>query len=229
MKLIRVTLDIDRTLTPNIGQKLPALKKIHNFWQYETQGKLITEFLSSLDKITPSTEDTTIANLRNPTWGPPELKVDPNHAADDRFMDAGNAALLDIDFASYGIPEDTKKGLPLVVILSTVRRIFPKDYDKADFGHALTALDYLRDLELTRRTKLRRAAERLEITVLTWKSVLAANPDALRWIELVQKYELIVEEGYAIVFVDLRIWVSQEPFSKLTCSSLICIGNGCGA
>jgi hypothetical protein len=196
-----------------IGQKLPKLKKVHNFWQYESQGKLITEFLSSLDKITPSVEDTSIANLRYPTQGPPELTISDDHATDDRFMDAGNAGLLDIDFISYGFLENEQKeqkGLPLSVILNTVKRIFPKEYDQVDFGHSLTALDYLRDMELTRRSKLRRAAERLEITLQTWRSVLADNPDALRWIELVQKYELIIEEGYARIFVDVRIWVSQE-------------------
>jgi hypothetical protein len=26
----------------------------------------------------------------------------------------------------------------------------------------------------------------------------------------VQKYELIIEEGYANIFIDIRIWVSQE-------------------
>jgi hypothetical protein len=124
-------------------------------------------------------------------------------------MDLGNEALLDIDFASFGIPDKSQKRLPILVILNTVRRVFPQKYENVDFGHALTALDYLRDLEFTRRDKLRHAAERLNITLRSWKSILADNPDALRWIELVQKYELIIEEGYANIFIDIRIWVSS--------------------
>jgi hypothetical protein len=135
-------------------------------------------------------------------------------------MDLGNEALLDIDFASFGIPDKSQKRLPILVILNTVRRVFPQKYENVDFGHALTALDYLRDLEFTRRDKLRHATDRLNISLRSWKSVLADNPDALRWIELVQKYELIIEEGYANIFIDIRIWVSQERslglHSKLT-------------
>lgn len=200
----------DRSLTLCTGQKCPTLKNVHNYWNYEGQGKLITEFFSSLDKITPTSGDITIAKLGNPPEGPPEPKANPDNAAADRFMDLGNDELLAAEFASFGLPDKTRKGLPVVVILNTVKRILQQDYKKVDFGHALTALDYLRDLELTRRAKLRNAAERLNITLQTWRAVLADNPDALRWIELVQKYELIIEEGYANIFIDIRIWVSHH-------------------
>lgn len=131
-------------------------------------------------------------------------------------MDHGNESLLDIDFVK--LSEDTRqsqKGLPAAFILSTCKRIFQKEYEDVEFGQALTALDYLRDLEITRRATLRSAAARLRITRDTWKAVLAENADALKWVELVQKYELMIEEGYAAIFVDIRIWVSQAVSWKL--------------
>jgi hypothetical protein len=125
-------------------------------------------------------------------------------------MDTGNETLLDINFATLGVPIKVQKRIPALHVLNFVRKAFPEKYEKVQFEHGLTALDYLRDLEFTRRDKLRQAAERLDITLETWKSVLADYPDALKWIELVQKYELIIEEGYANIFIDLRIWVSQQ-------------------
>jgi hypothetical protein len=191
------------------GQKLPTLKNVHKWWAYESQGQLITKFFSSLDKITPSIDDTPIAYLRNPPTGPSEQRIDPDRCPYDRFMDPGNESLLDIDFTKDS--KDTRqsqKGLPSAFIASTCRRIFPKEYEKVDFGQALTALDYLRDLESTRRATLRNTAARLGITRGTWRTVLAENPDALKWVELVQKYELMIEQGYAAIFIDIRIWVS---------------------
>jgi hypothetical protein len=130
-------------------------------------------------------------------------------------MDPGNDVLLAEEYAKYAGSDQSRNGLPPAVILNTVKRILQKDYNKVDFSNALTALDYLRDLELTRRAKLRTAAVRLNITLQTWRAVLADNPDALKWIELIQKYELIIEEGYAKIFIDLRIWVSSDDTCEL--------------
>ncbi len=189
---------------------MPTLKNINDYWNYDPKGKLINEFFSSLDPITPSTDDVAIEKLRIPKEGPPEPNVNPDNAPRDRFMDLGNDELLAEEYANYAGADQSRYGLPVVVILNTVKRILQKDYNKVEFSNALTALDYLRDLELTRRAKLRTAAERLDITLQTWRAVLADNPDALKWIELIQKYELVIEEGYAKIFIDLRLWVSSD-------------------
>jgi len=123
-------------------------------------------------------------------------------------MDIGNKDLLDFDFSIMDVPIKAQKRIPVVQILGFVRMAFPERFEDAKFEHGLTALDYLRDLEFTRREKMRKAAEQLHINLDTWKSILAAYPDALRWVGIVQKYELIIEEGYAAIFIDLRIWVS---------------------
>ncbi|KAE9369318.1 hypothetical protein N431DRAFT_510857, partial [Stipitochalara longipes BDJ] len=203
----------------NTGQKLPELRTVQRYWDSNTQGRLISEFFSSLNKITPSVDDTTIAKLRNPTEGPADPKASTDNAPGDRFMDVGNEALLDIDFTSLGVPIKAQKRIPALQVLNFVRKAFPEKYENVQFEHGLTALDYLRDLEFTRREKLRKAAERLNITLDTWKSVLAHHPDAFKWIELVQKYELLIEEGYANIFIDLRIWkmvaeLKSTPFYK---------------
>lgn len=185
------------------------LKDVNHYWHYETQGKLIGQFLSSLGPITPSVVDAPLAQITSPQDAKPDATFNPDHAEGDRFMDHGNDSLLNFDFAKLAGDNtpSTKAGLPAVVIKDTCRRIFTKDYEKVQFNQALTGLDYLRDMELTRRGKLRQAATRLGISLTTWKMVLQDTPDALRWIELLQQYELKIEGYYANAFIDIRIWV----------------------
>jgi hypothetical protein len=131
-------------------------------------------------------------------------------------MDAGNDCLLDIDFdkpnspggrrSSQGLPPDFVQKLLLT-------QIFQSDYKDVDFTQALTGLDYLRDLECTRKCALREAAERLEITEDNWRTALGADAEALKWVGQVQKTELEIEGYYAKIFVNLRIWVCVLPAS----------------
>jgi len=140
---------------------------------------MLIEFLTSLEKITPSIDDTQITQLQYPPCGPLE-DFDPTHAPEDRFMDAGNDLLLDIDF-TQGFPDDERakgQGLPPSFIIDFVVRGFMVEYNEVDFAQALTAIDYLRDLELTRRKDLRDAAKRLCITEYNWRDVLKDNLEA---------------------------------------------------
>jgi len=127
-------------------------------------------------------------------------------------MDMHHDLLFDIDFADDIDKARKNSGFPLTLIRQMcLKTVFRADYREADFNQALTALDYLRDLECTRRTALRDAAVQLGITSETWKEVLSEDKEAYTWVETVQKQELEIESHYANIFIDLRIWVCVSP------------------
>jgi hypothetical protein len=153
-------------------------------------------------------DDTTLENLQKPPFGPPEA-FNPDHHPNDRFMDEGNEALLDADFWDIGRDRRQSEGLPPSFIQSfCLEEAFPANYDSANFDQALTGLDYIRDLEVTRQVSLREAARRLCITKENWRDVLSADPDAKLWVENMQALEFDIETYYANIFLDLRIWAS---------------------
>jgi hypothetical protein len=126
-------------------------------------------------------------------------------------MDGNNGRLLDFNFPQlndlYGGRES--KGLPSDFVGNLcLNRIFTEPWEDADLTHALTGLDYLTNLECTRRTALREAAQRLRINEDTWQSVLANNNEARAWVSLIQGQEDEIELCYSSLWVDLRIWVS---------------------
>jgi hypothetical protein len=120
-------------------------------------------------------------------------------------MDPGNDRLLDIDLLL--LPDLQPELPPHVAKRFCLKDAFRSDYADVEWIHALTALDYLRGYESTRRAKLRRAAKNLGITMENWRDVLSDDPDAKNWVEQVQEQELRIESFYANIFIDLRIWV----------------------
>jgi len=155
-------------------------------------------------------DDTRLEDIQLPRCGPIE-NINPDHAPADRFMDGNNERLLDFSFPQlndlYGGRES--KGLPPDFVGNLcLNRIFTEPWEDADLTHALTGLDYLTNLECTRRTALREAAQRLRINEDNWRSVLADNNEARAWICLIQEQEDIIELCYSCLWVDLRIWVS---------------------
>lgn len=159
----------------------------------------------------------TAADIRNPPGARAEPDFDPTHCPYDRFMDRGNETLLKIGFAhiannsqkSAGLePPGGPRGLPPHFIRKyCVEQVFIKDFGEVNFDHALTALDYIRDLEFTRRDTLRETAENFGINERNWRNVLGGNPNALAWVEQTQGNELRIETLYSNLFIDLRIWV----------------------
>jgi hypothetical protein len=190
------------------GLKVPSLKQAHRWWQYDRTGQMLIDFFASLPKITPSLDEVPLCELQDPLCGPHE-DINRDHCSRDRFMDAGNDGLLDIDF-----PKDPREptrssgGLPIEFVKDLcLRRTFTKSYEDVNFDQALTGLDYLRDLEVTRRTTLSAAAKRLGINEDTWRDVLARDIDAKNWVCLIQTQEPAIETYYSRIFIDLRIWV----------------------
>ncbi|TAQ86752.1 hypothetical protein B7494_g4913 [Chlorociboria aeruginascens] len=205
----------------NSGHRLPTLRQAHRWWQNDRKGRMLLEFLSSLDKITPSIDDTAATELLNSSSVVPE-RINLDHAPEDRFMDQGNDLLLDVDFTMSRVNEQlpSSQGLPPLFIKDfCLGKTFRKNYRDADFSNALTGLDYLSDLECTRRTAMREAAQRLGITKDNWRDVLRKDKDVLSWVEMSQKFELVVEGMYAEIYISLRLWtmvneLSCEPFYK---------------
>lgn len=190
------------------------MKQAHDWWHHDSKGKLIIEFLSSLPQISPSNADLAAdkaqkEQIRSSNWGKSD-DLDSENNPIDRFMDMNHHLLFDIDFTNGSAKKST--GLPSGLVKQMcLDRAFRADYNEADFTQALTALDYLRDLECTRRTALRDAAVRLGITKDNWRDVLSEEREAYNWVERVQQQELEIETHYANVFIDLRIWVREPP------------------
>jgi hypothetical protein len=145
-------------------------------------------------------------------------------------MDAGNDHLLDIDFANetadQAEPADAHdpsyrfymQGMPINFIKSfCLEKVFLPSYKDVEFDLALAALDYLQDLECTRRDILRDVAKMLGITEHSWRDVLADNSNALSWVKNAQHWSIGLEICYAELYVGLRIWVRRVVFIPLTC------------
>ena len=130
-------------------------------------------------------------------------------------MDPGNDCLIGIELL---VNPDQPRELPPDVAKSFVLKdVFRTKYEEVEWIHALTALDYLRGYEATRRSKLRGKAEILGITKDNWRDIFANDPGAKTWVEEVEEQELRVESLYAKIFVDLRIWVFPSNPSADDC------------
>jgi len=103
--------------------------------------------------------------------------------------------------------------LPPSFITSFVRRCFPFEIAKVDFGQALTALDYLRDLETRRRREIGGALRRLGIDSNTLgkegDEISKKYPGVVSWVKAIEDKERKVEALYTQVYIGLRRWVSH--------------------
>jgi hypothetical protein len=135
-------------------------------------------------------------------------------------MDVGNDLLLKIEFATKKVDQahssDTvdagdqpyRQGMPVNFIKTfCLEQVFLPKYEEVEFDLALHALDYLQDLECTRRAALRDAVNRLGITKHNWEVALADDPNAKAWVKNIQFWCLGLEMCYSELFVGLRIWV----------------------
>lgn len=125
-------------------------------------------------------------------------------------MDPGNEDLLKVKLnvsparrASQGLP-------PEVVRKLLLSNMFRANFEDVDFQQALAGLDYLRDIEETRRCSQREATAKLKITADNWREVLCESPDAMAWVERVLNEETTIEGYYARISVNLRIWVGKS-------------------
>ncbi|MCJ1436427.1 hypothetical protein MMC27_005806 [Xylographa pallens] len=120
--------------------------------------------------------------------------------------------------------------LPPSFITSFVRRCFTEDLCLVDFTQALTALDYLKDLETRRKRELSAALRRLNINVdaidVERDDLAKRSPAIADWISSMEDKERRVEALYTQVYIGLRRWtlineMRLAPFSKPNCIAML--------
>ncbi|KAK6579981.1 hypothetical protein PZA11_007689 [Diplocarpon coronariae] len=201
----------------------PRLRESYDYWYNNNQGRLISGFLFAQGRITPSIDDMRVTDIRKPGDAREDPNFDENNNPDDRFMDHGNHILLNVPIPQTQSQEDTQRrikghdvsnwdqspsiGLPLPIIRRyCLDQVFTENLDDVRFDNALVALDYLRDLEFTRRNWLRQAARNLSITKSNWESILQDYPSGLLWVEATQAFDYRTAGAYSNLFVELRKW-----------------------
>lgn len=100
--------------------------------------------------------------------------------------------------------------LPPSFVTSFVRRCFPAELEQVDFPQALTALDYLKDLETRRRKDVVAALTRLGVVnarETERKELERANPGVMKWVESIENKERKAQALYTQVYLGLRQWV----------------------
>ncbi|KAF8853565.1 hypothetical protein BDZ45DRAFT_76242 [Acephala macrosclerotiorum] len=110
--------------------------------------------------------------------------------------------------------ETEAQGLPYHVVRDFCLKQFPSEYECADFSNALTVLDYLRDLEFTRRAQLREVGRRWGITEYNWKEAFTSNKSSMAWFLNMQLDEQKTQQWFANIYVDLRIWIMIDELKS---------------
>ena len=105
--------------------------------------------------------------------------------------------------------------LPPAFITSFVRRCFTEDLCMVDFTQALTAMDYLKDIETRRRRELSMALQRLGLdkaVVDQHTGNISRDPRISDWVKSMQDKERKVEALYTQVYIGLRRWVCPSGY-----------------
>lgn len=103
--------------------------------------------------------------------------------------------------------------LPPSFITSFVSKCFPSELAMVDFPQGLTALDYLKDLEIRRRREMKAALSRLGIDETVIKTlgdpegIAKRHPGVAAWIKTNEENERRVEAYYTQLYIALRRWV----------------------
>lgn len=107
--------------------------------------------------------------------------------------------------------------LPPTFVASFVRRCFTEDICLVDFTQALTALDYLKDLETRRKRELTLAIQRLGVDKLsvdrTGDASSKNSSKILEWVLDMQAKEKKIEAYYTQMYIGLRRWVGAIPYA----------------
>jgi hypothetical protein len=103
--------------------------------------------------------------------------------------------------------------LPPTFIVNFVTRCFHPMLQVVDFPQALTALDYLRDLETRRRKEMMAAFERVHVHSDSYEADMATMaekfPGIALWVRNVEGKNRKAESYYAQLYIGLRRWVSR--------------------
>jgi hypothetical protein len=105
-----------------------------------------------------------------------------------------------------------QSSLPPAFIVNFVNRCFHPSLNLVDFGQALTALDYLRDLENRRRKEMIAAFERVHIHPDSYETDMESMADKFPgialWVRNIEGKNKKAESYYALLWLGVRRWVS---------------------
>ena len=177
----------------------------------------------TLNAATQAQQQQNQSNSTSPTATSVPGNAFPAHRTDEQhnLTTATAAAQLRANLMSHisQLPSQPCS-LPPSFVSSFVRRCFPQDLDQVDFPQALTALDYLKDLEIRRRREVVAALDRLGVdrADLGERAVLGRKyPGVLKWVISIEDKQRRVEALYTQVFLGLRRWVGNPSFRKAGC------------
>ncbi|PVH99067.1 hypothetical protein DM02DRAFT_21654 [Periconia macrospinosa] len=120
--------------------------------------------------------------------------------------------------------------LPPSFIVSFVSRVFHPSLSLVDFSQALTALDYLRDLENRRKKEMVAAYARVHINPESFEADVEAiserYPGIALWANNLEGKNRKAELYYAKLWLGMRRWIminelSLQPFNKLNCMGML--------
>ncbi|EON67903.1 hypothetical protein W97_07400 [Coniosporium apollinis CBS 100218] len=120
--------------------------------------------------------------------------------------------------------------LPPSFVTNFVRRVFNPEIMKVDFPQALTALDYLKDLETRRRREVAAALQRLGVESGTLSSevdgTLRKCTGIASWVHEAEEKEKTIDALYTQLYIGLRRWtlineLSLTPFNRHNCLAML--------
>jgi hypothetical protein len=121
--------------------------------------------------------------------------------------------------------------LPPSFIISFARRCFCLELSDVDFNQALTALDYLKDLQNRWKKEIDAAFRRLNVTSEDAKdpqnSELARKyPGVMVWYKEISQKARLIDFMYTQIYVGLRRWILVNqmmlgPFNKANCLAML--------
>ncbi|PGG95299.1 hypothetical protein AJ79_10136 [Helicocarpus griseus UAMH5409] len=156
----------------------------------------------------------------------PANKEDKNSA----FNNVNNtAALFKMHLMSQISQLPTQPcSLPPNFITSFVRRCFPENLAFVDFPQALTALDYLRDLEQRRVKDIKAALEKLGVVDDSFdkEDLVKRYPGVAAWIDSIREKDTYAAALYSRVYLLSRYWtlineMLLPPFNKAQCVAML--------
>jgi hypothetical protein len=212
------------------------VREVAIWWQLDRGGMLLKQIMSSLDsdfswKEAVSEQEKDLETI-------PEEGQSPTHDFDYLMLPNNQQKLRkEVRFAELypePLPKESEdiislekylpkkqpdyenayeRGLPSAFIAKFCLKAFPAEYERATFTTALIALDYIRDLEFSRRAQLRAAGRRWGVNEDNWRTYFGRHTVSLAWYERMEKIETQIQKWFAEIYVGLRIWVCFLPIS----------------
>ncbi|KAL1385098.1 hypothetical protein HDK64DRAFT_311488 [Phyllosticta capitalensis] len=121
-----------------------------------------------------------------------------------------------------------RTSLPYVFVKKFVKETFgTKQLKSVNFSQALTALDYLKDVDMRRHKSIKDMWCRIDLD--TWESIeekVSRDEAVIKIFNDVNKHEKAADELYAWLYVNLRVWIlineiKFTSFDKHNCMAML--------